>query len=800
MRYELSIEPEHFEYNKFEDGTAFFRREASIKWSGEINRSSSDYVRWIQSSLNNILGLNSAVDGIIGPQTRSAIRSFQQKNGLVVDGIVGPKTEAALISAGALPPPGHVTGGATPVAPCLLRWVQMALNAALGLNLTVDGVLGLQTRSALRSFQEQKGLTVSGSPDPMTIKHLTLAAGGPSASLSCKPVEIVDRFRKSTDEPEKGAQNDHTRIIGKVALCISKSQRTSNPLRSLTVVGHASIEGEPGFNQRLGTLRAKRVARVLADALRHMVNNPVYVDETPGRNGMAIVITTSSRGATQPTENGPERDRRVEIHLPIAVIPPPPPTDTRLQTWEQVLSGGRHGNRVTSLIRGADTFKAMADAIKTANTSAHFIYLIAWWLSDDILLDPADPHSSIRGLFMDKSRKGVQIRAMLWDQGGSHNTVEKDRINNLPTGASILDNNTLSLGSHHQKILIVKGEQGLIAFCGGVDINPDRVRRIPPSGFGQFACPVSGTASPLHDVHCKIEGPSAFDLLNIFIRRWVAHPDHQALDSVKGPLLGICEPVPPNKGQQYIKIACTFNWVIPRPLPLPAQRKCIQDRSLRDTMIAVIRRARKEIYLEDQYLVSMQAARELHNALNFIQRLIIVIGHSSISDMPQVWRRRKDFIDHLLTSPHASKVQVYYRRATPTAFGPYDYVHSKTWIIDEEVAIIGSANCNRRGWSHDSEVIAAIYDPDFAKALKRRLLLLHTPVWVPYNQNESTDTRHCDNAPWDSTVDPNEGERLTHRCLHQPPLPVCPQSNAPRQSIRRRRLASYKKEVPFYSV
>jgi lysozyme family protein len=35
-------------------------------------------------------------DGIVGPQTRRAIRRFQRANGLVVDGIVGPQTLAAL--------------------------------------------------------------------------------------------------------------------------------------------------------------------------------------------------------------------------------------------------------------------------------------------------------------------------------------------------------------------------------------------------------------------------------------------------------------------------------------------------------------------------------------------------------------------------------------------------------------------------------------------------------------------------------------------------------------------------------
>jgi hypothetical protein len=66
--------------------------------------------------LNKILGLRLAVDGITGAQTRSAIRSFQQRSGLPADGIVGPQTEGALIRAGAGNPPGaaptpYIPGG-----------------------------------------------------------------------------------------------------------------------------------------------------------------------------------------------------------------------------------------------------------------------------------------------------------------------------------------------------------------------------------------------------------------------------------------------------------------------------------------------------------------------------------------------------------------------------------------------------------------------------------------------------------------------------------------------------------------
>jgi len=85
------------------------------EWTSEI-RSDSGYVRWIQDSLNKILGLRLAVDGINGTQTKSAVRSFQEKNGLSVDGVVGPNTEAVLISASAsVPPPAAApSSGPTP--------------------------------------------------------------------------------------------------------------------------------------------------------------------------------------------------------------------------------------------------------------------------------------------------------------------------------------------------------------------------------------------------------------------------------------------------------------------------------------------------------------------------------------------------------------------------------------------------------------------------------------------------------------------------------------------------------------
>jgi hypothetical protein len=81
----------------------------------------SDFVSWIQSSLNDQLGLRLRVDGIMSPATRSAIRSFQEQQGLPVTGLVGPETQAALRQApragGATGAPAAAPPAAEPVPP-----------------------------------------------------------------------------------------------------------------------------------------------------------------------------------------------------------------------------------------------------------------------------------------------------------------------------------------------------------------------------------------------------------------------------------------------------------------------------------------------------------------------------------------------------------------------------------------------------------------------------------------------------------------------------------------------------------
>jgi peptidoglycan hydrolase-like protein with peptidoglycan-binding domain len=172
----------------------------------------NEYVRWVQNSLNQILGLRLPVDGIMGRETRSAVRSFQERQGFPADGIVGPDTERALIAARAKQPPrtrNGTTGSEfaeeleafdTESADLewegeinrssreYVRWVQQSLNQLRGLRLAVDGISGPMTRSAIRDFQRQYGLTVDGIVGPQTERALIAAGAGTPPGGSTSPV------------------------------------------------------------------------------------------------------------------------------------------------------------------------------------------------------------------------------------------------------------------------------------------------------------------------------------------------------------------------------------------------------------------------------------------------------------------------------------------------------------------------------------------------------------------------------------------------------------------------------------
>jgi outer membrane protein OmpA-like peptidoglycan-associated protein len=73
--------------------------EGEPEWESEIDRRSALYLAWVQFSLNMLINAGLVVDGVSGPKTAAAVRSFQSQQGLTADGKTGPITESRLVAA-----------------------------------------------------------------------------------------------------------------------------------------------------------------------------------------------------------------------------------------------------------------------------------------------------------------------------------------------------------------------------------------------------------------------------------------------------------------------------------------------------------------------------------------------------------------------------------------------------------------------------------------------------------------------------------------------------------------------------
>lgn len=125
--------------------------------------STGQAVRELQVALN-ALGYNTgAVDGQFGPQTESAVKSFQQDRGLTADGIVGPITWLNIDEADQNEPILKKGSHGNPV-----RRAQKRLTLGGWDTGGVDGIFGGDTESAVKDFQGDRGLAVDGIVGPQT--------------------------------------------------------------------------------------------------------------------------------------------------------------------------------------------------------------------------------------------------------------------------------------------------------------------------------------------------------------------------------------------------------------------------------------------------------------------------------------------------------------------------------------------------------------------------------------------------------------------------------------------------------
>jgi peptidoglycan hydrolase-like protein with peptidoglycan-binding domain len=140
-----------------------------------------------------------AVDGITGPWTQDAVRTFQSQHGLTADGIAGPQTREALGRR------GKPDLGARPMHEGQRGWdvaeLQFLLHERGFEPGGFDGGFGPNTESAVRRYQQAAHLSVDGVAGPTTVNALrngpVITTGAPSSPVRFfRPVPgpVGDRF------------------------------------------------------------------------------------------------------------------------------------------------------------------------------------------------------------------------------------------------------------------------------------------------------------------------------------------------------------------------------------------------------------------------------------------------------------------------------------------------------------------------------------------------------------------------------------------------------------------------------
>ncbi len=388
------------------------------------------------------------------------------------------------------------------------------------------------------------------------------------------------------------------------------------------------------------------------------------------------------------------------------------------------------GNLVEPIVHGRPYFARLAAVLRDLGPGDRMSFT-DWRGDEDQLLDDDGP--ALGEVLTMLARRGVEVRGLLWRshvKAAGFNREEHSRLAervNEAGGTLLLDHRVRSLGSHHQKVVIVErsgdGSRDE-AFVGGIDLCHGRRDDASHRGDPQPEDiePAYGDRPPWHDVQARVAGPAVGDLVETFRERW---NDPTPMDDRRTPwraLLarlareperpGTMAPGPavrPDAGRHAVQVLRTYPSKRP-PFPFAPDG----ERSVARAYVKAFRRARRLIYVEDQYFWSTEVASVFAHALRTQPelRVIVVVPRYPDRDGPITGpphRIGQLGVIEQLRAVGGDRLAVYDLEAES---GTPIYVHAKVVVIDDVFAAIGSDNMNRRSWSHDSEVSIAVLDDE----------------------------------------------------------------------------------------
>jgi phosphatidylserine/phosphatidylglycerophosphate/cardiolipin synthase-like enzyme len=384
-------------------------------------------------------------------------------------------------------------------------------------------------------------------------------------------------------------------------------------------------------------------------------------------------------------------------------------------------------NRAQPLVHGATYFDRLVDEVQALKAGDH-LFFTDWRGDPDERMRPGGP--TVAELFCHAAERGVVVKGLMWRSHLDKLQYSEEENRHLGEaieaagGEVLLDQRVRRGGSHHQKLVVLRHPDAPdrdVAFAGGIDLchsRRDDERHLgDPQPIRMNAA--YGDRPPWHDVQLELRGPVVHTLDTVFRERW---HDPMPLDS-ENPMAYLRDrlhradltpdplpeqpPPPPDAGPHAVQVLRTYPSVRPRYSFAPDG-----ERTVARGYAKAVNRARRIIYLEDQYLWSKEVAHLFAVALRRhrdLHLVAVVPRHPDIDGrmaLPPNMVGREQALS-LCKKAAADRVHVFdveNHEGTPV------YVHAKVCVVDDVWASVGSDNFNRRSWTHDSELSSAVLD------------------------------------------------------------------------------------------
>ena len=326
--------------------------------------------------------------------------------------------------------------------------------------------------------------------------------------------------------------------------------------------------------------------------------------------------------------------------------------------------------QVELLVDGGATYDALLDAVRGAREHIHLEYYI--YTAD---------HSgtALRDALIERARAGVAVRLLL-DAVGSSKMPRRFFAELLAAGGELAWFHPMRFGRiwerpwlnlrTHRKIVVIDGG---IGFAGGINITDEENERLREDAY--------------RDLHLRLEGDVVRALQQVFVEDWAYATGRR--DFIGSVARAMPAPAHGPVAAQVLTSGPDSDW-----------------EAIHRLHVGAIHAARRRVWLVTPYFVPGEAAMMALTSAAFggLDVRLLVPRHS---DSKLVTYAARSYFDTLL----AAGVKVY-------EYGPR-MLHTKALLVDDDLALVGSANFDHRSFRLNFEVCLMFRDEQVAADLAR---------------------------------------------------------------------------------